>query len=119
MSICPEKAVAFSWDSESNHVQKKIAHYAAEIVKGKRNVYLSFLTNITRDCDCFHTREPKLTEDIGIMASNDPVAVDQAGWDMTKEVLGRAYPDIDPEIQLGEGQAAGLGERAYKIREAD
>jgi len=119
MSICPEKAIAFSWDSESSDVQKKIARYAAEIVRGKRTVYLNFLINITRDCDCFHTREPKLTDDIGIMISSDAVAIDQAGWDMTREVLSRVYPNIDPEIQLGEAQAAGLGERVYKMKEAD
>jgi uncharacterized Fe-S center protein len=119
MSICPEKAITFTWDSGSSDVQKKIARYAAAIMHGKRAVYLNFLTNITRDCDCFHTREPKLTEDIGILASRDAVAADQAGWDLTKAVLARVHPDIDPEIQLGEAEAAGLGKRAYELKEAD
>ncbi len=119
MSICPEKAISFRWDSESKHIQEKIAGYAHTIVKNKKVLYFNFLINITRDCDCFHTREPKLTEDIGILIAQDPVALDQASWDMTREVLGRVYSEIDPEIQLFEAEHLGLGKRSYKIKEAD
>jgi len=119
MSICPEKAISFHWSSGSDDVQKKVAQYASAVTKGKKALYFNFLINITRDCDCFHTKEPKLTEDIGILISQDPVAIDQASWDMTKDILGRIYPDIDPEIQLRDAERLGMGELRYKLKEAD
>lgn len=117
MSICPEKAISFRWDSDSQDIQKKIARYASEIVKEKKSIYFNFLINITRDCDCFPSLEPKIMEDIGVLISRDPVAIDQAGWDFTKKVLGEVYHDIDPEIQLDEAERLGAGKKDYELKE--
>lgn len=64
--------------------------------------------------------QPRLVEDIGILASDDPVAVDQASADLVLQKSGgrdvfRAGYDIDWSVQLSRGQALGLGSRAYDL----
>ncbi len=119
MTICPEKAISFHWDSSSAEIQQKIVRYASDIIKEKKAIYFNFLLNITRDCDCFPTKESKITEDIGVLVSHDPVAIDQAAWDLTREALSRVHPDVDVEIQLTEAQRLGMGTMSYQLKEAD
>lgn len=49
---------------------------------GERVLYISVLNNMTVDCDCVATPEPVKLQDYGIMASLDPVALDQACVDV-------------------------------------
>lgn len=48
----------------------------------KRIVYINIMVNLSVDCDCCHTAEDPCMEDIGILASVDPVAIDQACIDL-------------------------------------
>jgi uncharacterized Fe-S center protein len=115
MSICPEGAIKFSWDAVATDVQKGIARYAAHVIKDKKIFYINFLINISPNCDCFHTNEPMIAPDIGILASFDPVSIDQASYDMVKEPLDKRYPDIDPTLQLAHAEKCNAGERNYEI----
>ena len=59
-------------------------------------------------------------DDIGIIAGNDPIAVDQASVDIVNERFGsdffrHIYPEVDYTIQLSYGEKIGLGARKYKI----
>ncbi len=63
--------------------------------------------------------EPDIVEDIGIVASLDPVAVDQASVDLVIEKSGRdilkvGY-DVDWSVQLQHGAEIGLGSREYEL----
>ncbi|MGQ9701376.1 MAG: DUF362 domain-containing protein [bacterium] len=116
MSICPERAIRFSWSAASDEVQKGIAQYTANLIKGKKVFYLNFLINITPDCDCLHTAEPVICPDIGILAGFDPVAIDQASYDLTRENIDRLRPDIDSSIQLYYGEKFEAGQRKYEIK---
>ncbi|MCX7995592.1 MAG: DUF362 domain-containing protein [candidate division WOR-3 bacterium] len=116
MSVCPERAIKFYWSAASDEVQKGIAQYTAHIVRNKKIFYLNFLTNITPDCDCLHTSEPPICADIGILAGFDPVAIDQASYDMVKKEIDRLRPDIDSQVQLYYGEKFGAGERRYEIK---
>ncbi|MGB9720120.1 MAG: DUF362 domain-containing protein [bacterium] len=116
MSICPQRAIKFSWSAVSDEVQKGIAEYSASLIRNKKVFYLNFLTNITPDCDCLHNAEPAICPDIGILAGFDPVAVDQASYDMAKEHIDKVRPDIDSQIQLFYGEKFKAGERSYEIK---
>jgi uncharacterized Fe-S center protein len=117
MSVCPERAIGFSWDAASSDVQQGIARYASNAIKGKAIIYFNFLINITPNCDCFHSNEPVIMPDIGILVSSDPVSIDQACYDMIKERLEEVYPNIDSQIQLVYAEKFGAGERVYEIKE--
>lgn len=117
MSVCPEKAIVFSWDAASSDLQKSIAKYASDAIKGKDVFYFNFLVNISANCDCFHTNEPVIAPDIGIFASQDPVSIDHACYDYVKEPIDELHPDINPQEQLMFAETFGAGELTYEIKE--
>jgi uncharacterized Fe-S center protein len=83
---------------------------------------VSFLIKVTKDCDCLAKDQPRIVEDIGLLSSRDPVAVDQAAADLVLQKSGgkdifRAGYNVDWSIQLKHGEAVGLGTRAYHLVE--
>ncbi len=115
MSVCPEHAIKFAWDAASSDTQRGVAKYAAAAVKDKKVFYLNFLIDISPNCDCFHTNDPMIAPDIGILASFDPVSIDQACYDLVKEPIDGLHPDIDASEQLAFAEKFGAGERKYEL----
>jgi len=123
VAVCKFGAIKWRWDDDSDRVQKKMAEYAhatAQLFKGKIG-FLNFLIKVTKDCDCMSKDQPRIVEDIGILASCDAVAIDQASADLIskaakKDVLRSAY-DIDWSVQLRHGEEIGLGRGLYNLIE--
>ena len=116
MSICPENSIKFSWDAASSDIQKGIAKYAADVTKGKKAFYINFLINISPNCECFHSNEPMIAPDVGILASYDPVSLDQACYDMIKEPIDKLHPEIDPQEQIIYAEKFNAGQKGYEIK---
>lgn len=116
MSVCADKAIRFQWDAASDDIQKGIAKYAASVIADKRVFYINFLINITPNCDCFHTNEPVINPDIGILASFDPVSLDKACYDMIKKPLDKLHPDVDSQVQIEFAEKYHAGESKYEIK---
>jgi len=119
---CPQKVFQIPWNEGAKELQEKMVEYAAAILTNKRAFYINFINYITKACDCFRTIEDPELADIGIVAGTDPVAVDQASYDLVNKAAGRAYftevyPDIDPTVQLAYAQALGIGSREYTLLE--
>lgn len=119
--VCNIGAVKFNWDSDSLRVQEKMSEYAYSLwyfFKDRIN-FINFLVNVTKDCDCMSKDQPVVVEDIGILGSLDPVAIDQASADLVNEKSGkdilRAGYDMDWSIQLEHGVEIGLGSRDYEL----
>jgi len=119
--VCKLGAVKMRWDSDSARVQEKMAEYAFAVwsrFKEKAG-FLNFLLQITKDCDCMAKDQPEIVEDIGILSSADPVALDKASVDLVsggrkRDVLRLGY-DLDWSVQLRHGQAVGLGSLEYEL----
>lgn len=119
--VCSSGAVKFRWDSDTLRVQEKMSEYAFSLwrsFEGKA-VCINVLLKITKDCDCMSEDEPAIVEDIGILGSFDPVAIDQASVDMViersgKDILKDGY-DVDWSVQLQHGVEIGLGSREYEL----
>ncbi len=84
VAACPYGAIAIEWKTEPEAIQEKIAEHVAGAVSGKEEkvVYLSFVKDISPDCDCWHFSDASVVPDIGVLASTDPVAIDQAAYDL-------------------------------------
>jgi uncharacterized Fe-S center protein len=52
-------------------------------------IYISVMNNMSIDCDCVDHPAPVKLEDYGILASTDPVALDQACIDIIRSAEGR------------------------------
>ena len=133
--ICPNGAIDVRWDNDIPLLQKKMTEYAHAVLKGKKagSFFLNFLTDITPACDCFGHSDAPIVHDLGIVASKDPVAIDQASVDLVNQQTGTAasclkeglkpgedkfravYPKVDWTIQLDHGEHIGLGSREYEL----
>lgn len=116
MAICPEHAIRFRWDAASADIQQRIARYAAAVTRNRRSFFVNFLINIAPNCDCFHTNEPMIHPDVGILCGTDPVALDQACFDMVRPAIEKLHPDLDCQEQLAQAARLGGGERKYEIK---
>ncbi len=122
--VCKFGAIKMKWDEDSLRLQEKMAEYAKRVLdhfKG-RAVFANFLVHVTKDCDCMAKNQKPIVPDIGILASLDPVAIDQATADLLVAAGGgrdplRAGYDLDWSGQLAHGQRIGLGTRRYVLTE--
>ncbi len=131
---CPTGAVRVSWNRNMNAFMTRLAEHAWAAASVSRPVlFVNFVTRIVPNCDCMADTDPPLVDDVGILASIDPVALDKASLDLVTaappsgnspvragagEDKFRAFrPDIDGELQLRLAESMGLGSRNYRLAE--
>ncbi len=134
--VCPHRAIPENWKTASEPLQCKTAEYALASVLNKKDkvIYFNFLMNITADCDCSNWSDNRITPDIGILASRDPVAIDEASIYLFNKApisplsvmekhpgvidkLKALRPKIDYTIILRHAEKIGLGNRKFEIVE--
>ena len=92
---------------------------------GKNIIYINVMNNMSVDCDCdSHPADPKL-KDMGILASTDPVALDQACLDLVFNHKAGPNDDEKPLIErinrqhgtyiTDYAEKIGLGSKKYKL----
>ena len=69
---------------EQDRFLESMADAASSVVKyfGKNIVFINVMANLSVDCDCCAVAEDPCMKDIGILASTDPIAIDQACIDL-------------------------------------
>jgi uncharacterized Fe-S center protein len=132
---CTTGAVQIQWNETIPLFQKKMVEYAYGAVHKKKGkaLYLNFLTQVSPACDCYGYSDTPIVNDVGILASEDPVAIDQASVDLVNQQSGNPvsklpknwetgedkfralYPEVDWSIQLSYGEEIGLGIRSYDL----
>lgn len=137
LAVCPEKVIGFAWDVSTDVFQRKMVEYALAIARAKRGRIgcVNFLTDVHPVCDCYGTAKTAIVPDIGVLASLDPVAIDQASYDLVNDAptvkesgLSASYrsggdkfrdlhQSVDPTVQLRYGEEVGLGTRNYELIE--
>lgn len=122
LSMCNYDAIRYDWGVESADLQKRVVEHALGVLLNKRQhcFFFSFLIDMTKGCDCFGARQERIMPDVGILASPDPVAIDQATLDLTASRHGdslvkKSEPGLDPTIQLDHAEKIGLGTRIYNL----
>jgi uncharacterized Fe-S center protein len=92
-------------------------------------LYINVMNNMSVDCDCSsHPSDPRL-KDIGILASDDPVALDQACLSLVMEVQPAPGNDNQPLLErittrhgthtVDYAEKIGLGSRQYRLIDID
>lgn len=135
LTVCPVKANGMDWETDLTAFLERMTEYGYGLAKTHehRIGYMNFLLNITPDCDCVPWSDAPIVPDIGFLASTDPVAIDQASFDLVNKQLGfsnslltanyEATQDkflglrsqVDGTIQLQYGEEIGLGSRDYEL----
>ncbi|MCL2141832.1 MAG: DUF362 domain-containing protein [Methanimicrococcus sp.] len=134
--VCPEDAIFHDWSKIPAFVDRMV-EYAYGAVKNKKGkvCYMTFLMNIVPDCDCASWSDTPIVPDIGILASDDPIALDQACYDLVNQSHGLSggklkhnhqpgedkfkgvWKNVDGRRQLEYGEEIGLGQRKYELKE--
>ncbi|MEI6287153.1 MAG: DUF362 domain-containing protein [Bacillota bacterium] len=124
LAVCKFSAIKHSWEVDTDVMQQNMAEHAlgAVIDKVGKVFYFNVLTNMTKECDCMGEAQHKCMSDIGIMASSDPVALDQATLDMTAKLSGKNLAEISHETvnykaQLIHAAKIGMGSLEYELVE--
>ena len=107
------EAMAESASSVMNHFENKIA-------------FINIMCNMSVDCDCCAVAEDPCMKDIGILASVDPVAIDQACLDLVYSSNDKGKDHLIKRIESRNGVHTietafdiGLGNREYELINID
>ncbi|MDD2899349.1 MAG: DUF362 domain-containing protein [Desulfuromonadaceae bacterium] len=135
ITVCPVTAINIQWNAAADTVMRKMAEYTKAALTGKdgKAIYINFITQVSPACDCYGHSDAPIVNDIGICASTDPVAIDQACADLVNGARGNegsalqsghepggdkfrgCWPEIPWEVQLEHGERIGLGSRKYEL----
>ncbi|WP_026485972.1 DUF362 domain-containing protein [Caldanaerobius polysaccharolyticus] len=137
VKVCPTGAIKMN-AHQYEDFQKGMAICTEEVLKTFKPghvFYINFLTNITALCDCWGLTTPSLVPDIGVMASQDIVAIERACLDAIKveDLIPSGIPQglelgqkghlferlhgKDPFVQLRELENRNLGTQEYTVEE--
>ena len=134
---CPHGAIAIRWGDDPGQMQERIAEYTLAVLKNKKRkcLFYAVLLDVTPGCLCTPLNERPFIPDVGLLASRDPVALEQATFDMVNAQQGlkesnlprghrkgcdkykALYPQQDSEHLIRYAEKLGLGTRVHKIKE--
>ena len=117
---CPEGAIR----PRVNNLRVLLAEAASAVLKHFDRGHLLFinvLLDVTELCDCQRPAMRKVVDDIGILISPDPLAIDKCSLGMVNKGAGRdvfrEIHGLDPEVQLRRAAELGLGSVDYQVVE--
>ncbi len=138
IGACAFDAISAQDDSAVEALCCKMAEYTAAIVAGKPSFHISLIMDVSPNCDCHGENDAPILPNIGMLASFDPVALDQAcadlclaaepvrnsqlgdhlaqeGWHHHHDHFKDSNPNIKWKETLEHGEKIGLGTRDYEL----
>lgn len=100
VALCPNEAAVPGSEESGRLLNYKIAEYTKAVLNGKPSFHISFIMNVSPECDCWGHNDAAIVPDLGIAASFDPVALDQACAEMVN-----AAPTLPVSNQLNDKMA--------------
>ena len=139
IGACGFDAVYNPNDSANAELDCKMAEYAAALCAGRPCFHISLVQDISPNCDCHGENDAPILPDIGMFASFDPVALDQAcvdaclaaapiansqlganlarpGWQCHHNHFKDSNPNVEWEATLEQAEKIGLGTREYVLK---
>lgn len=138
VAVCQYDAARPGASSSAQGLTAKIAEYAWAALQGKEHFHVSFIMDVSPHCDCWSMNDIPIIPDIGILASFDPLSLDQACFDMVRSAravpgsmadpesthshegenkFACVHPRTDGEFGLSHAQKMKIGSRAYTLKE--
>lgn len=114
IAVCPQGAIRNTWGG--SHFLEKLAEYAYGAAKGREIIFITFIHNITEDCDCVGKHMKPITGNIGILAGRDPVALDTACLELVQKSSGEPLFEKG-RVTLEHAEKIGLGTMQYQLVE--
>jgi uncharacterized Fe-S center protein len=136
IAVCRYSAALPVFDASTDLMNRKIAEYTLAILRGKPHFHVSFIMDVSPNCDCWGHNDLPIVPNIGIAASMDPVALDQACADLVMaapamrgskadthteadmrghDKFHHVHPNTDWRAGLEHAEKIGLGRREYEL----
>ncbi|MEM0217618.1 MAG: DUF362 domain-containing protein [Candidatus Nezhaarchaeales archaeon] len=118
---CPNRALDVPRQGIEK-LQVRLADAALAVIKAlkSRPLYINVVINVTARCDCLGCVMRPIVNDVGLLSSLDPVAIDQASLDLVVETAGGRDPFLEVNGVSGKkllevAEKLGLGSRTYEL----
>lgn len=138
LGACNFDAISFADRTAARDLNYRMAEYTKAVVDGRPNFHISLVLDISPNCDCHCENDAPILPDIGMFASFDPLALDQACVDaclaaeplpnsqLSDNMHSAAFVDHHdhfrnnaPETEwkscLEHAEKIGLGTRSYEL----
>ena len=138
VGACNFDAIDFEDPNSNQMLNYRIAEYAKAVVDGRPQFHISMVMDISPNCDCHEENDAPILPDVGMFASFDPLALDQACVDaclkcepLPNSQLGEhlrdphfedhhdhftnSTPESEWQSCLSHAEKIGLGTRAYEL----
>ena len=139
LAICPKNAVQPVFQDSMKLLNYKMAEYAYAVLHGRPAFHVTLICDVSPCCDCHAENDVPIIPDVGMLASFDPVALDQACVDLCNqqpvvpgsrldeqlkkhghedenhEHFHMNHPDAEWETCLSHAEEIGLGTRLYEL----
>jgi uncharacterized Fe-S center protein len=124
IAACKFYAIDVNWEAGGSSIQEKMVEYASAALKDKleKCCFVNFAVKITKECDCLAKDDPRISPDVGIFVSSDPVSCDKAALDAViarnnKDIFKESHPQRNGLKQLEYAAKIGLGSLDYELIE--
>ena len=138
IGACNFDAIAFGQDAAVKELNCRMAEYTKAVVTGRDCFHISLVCDISPVCDCHSGNDVPILPDIGMFASADPLALDQACVDaclrqtplpnsqLTEQMAGSSFcdhhdhfenttPNSEYKTCLAHAEKIGLGTKEYEL----
>jgi uncharacterized Fe-S center protein len=118
--VCPSKALK-PREVSFRVLLAEAAYAVLNKFDKEKLLFINVLLDITEKCDCFPNGGEIICPNIGILASDDIVAIDKASFDLVIKKVGKNIFDLNSHIkseeQIDAAEKFGLGKEEYKLEE--
>ncbi|MGN1473309.1 MAG: DUF362 domain-containing protein [Eubacteriales bacterium] len=138
LGACGFDAISFAYNNAAQELNRRMAEYAKAVIWNRPNFHISLVMDISPNCDCHHENDAPILPDIGMFASFDPLALDQACVDaclrqtplphsqladqLTRpdfcdrhDHFSNSSPESEWQTCLAHAEHIGLGSRKYEL----
>ncbi|MCH3986551.1 MAG: DUF362 domain-containing protein [Lachnospiraceae bacterium] len=138
IGACAFDAIENTNENANEILGEKIAEYSAAVCAGRPCFHISLVQDVSPNCDCHGENDAPILPDVGMFASFDPVALDQAcadaclkslplpnsqlsdnlikpGWHHYHDNFRDSNPNIRWKETLAHAEEIGLGTREYEL----
>ncbi|MFS2807149.1 DUF362 domain-containing protein [Parabacteroides distasonis] len=137
VALCQYDGAVMGEGDTSERLNYKIDEYTKAVLSDKPHFHVSFIMNVSPECDCWNHNDAAIIPDLGIAASFDPVALDKACADMVinapiiggnklaeahphehlegEDKFHLIHPDTNWQAGLRYAEEIGLGSQTYEL----
>ena len=137
IGVCAHNAVSPRNDAAPAELCKRMAEYAKAVLDGRPQLHISLVIDVSPYCDCHGENDLAVIPNVGMFASTDPVALDQACADACNAMpvipgslldehlhdeacrggdhFHTISPKTDWEVCLAHAEKLGVGTRCYEL----